>query len=100
MTWSSETLPQHGLDLILNISTRGLRLTLNLVSTVASILQVCPQFVPKCQLISKCLFGVFNFLIKNERKPSTLLLWTMVPQVELFSFVFGRIEDTKKTFRN
>ena len=24
----------------------------------------------------------------------------MVPQVELFSFVFGRIEDTKKTFRN
>jgi hypothetical protein len=24
---------------------------------------------------------------------------TMVPQVELFSLVFGRIEDTKKTFQ-
>ena len=24
----------------------------------------------------------------------------LVPQVELFLFVFGRIEDTKKTFRN
>ena len=35
----------------------------------------------KGQLISKCIFGIFN---------ST----TMVSQVKLFAFVFGRIEDT------
>ena len=33
----------------------------------------------------------------NEKKFN---FTTMVPQLELFSFVFGRIEDTKKTFRN
>ena len=42
--------------------------------------------VGKGQLISKCLFGIFNSP-KNEWKRSTLLS-TMVPQVELFSFVF------------
>ena len=48
----------------------------------------------KGQLISKCLL-VSSIPPKNERKISTLL--PMVPQVELF---FGRIEETKKTFRN
>ena len=47
----------------------------------------------KGKLILKCLFG------KNEQKNFDLT--TMVPQVELFSFVFfGRNEDTKKTLRN
>ena len=41
----------------------------------------------KGQLISKCLFGIFKSPKKNEWKNSTLL-HTMVPQVELFSFVF------------
>jgi hypothetical protein len=51
----------------------------------------------KGQLISKCLFGIINSPKKRTKK---LDFTTMVPQVELFSFVFGRIEETKKTFRN
>ena len=52
----------------------------------------------KGQLISKCLFGIFN----SPKKPTKKFEFTtMVPQVKLFLFVFwGRIEDTKKTFRN
>ena len=44
------------------------------------------HFHPKGQLISKCLFGIFNSPKKRTRK---LDFTTMVPQVELFSFVFG-----------
>ena len=39
----------------------------------------------KGQLISKCLFGIFNFPKKRTKKFN---FTTMVPQVELFSFVF------------
>ena len=52
--------------------------------------------VVKGQLISKCPFGIFNSPKKRTKKFS---FTTMVTQVKLFSFVFGRI-DTKKTFRN
>ena len=48
----------------------------------------------KGQLISKCLFGIFNSSQK-QMKEFDLAVTTMVPQVELFLFVFGRIEDTK-----
>ena len=49
----------------------------------------------KGQLISKCLFGVFDFFQKNERMNSFLLL------CDVFPFVFfEQIEDTKKAFRN
>ena len=51
----------------------------------------------KGQLISKFLFGIFNSP-KNERKTSTLLLWYL--KSNCFRLLFGRIEDTKKTFRN
>ena len=39
----------------------------------------------KGQLISKCLFGIFNSPKKRTKKFD---FTTMVPQVELFSFVF------------
>ena len=52
----------------------------------------------KGQLISKCPFGIFNSPKKRTKKSN---FTTIVPQVELFSFVFfWRIEDAKKTFRN
>ena len=43
------------------------------------------NMLAKGQLISKCLFGIFNSLNKQTKK---LDFTTMVPQVELFSFVF------------
>ena len=48
----------------------------------------------KGQLISKCLFDILNSSKKRTKKFD---LTTMILQVQLF---FGRIEDTKKTFRN
>ena len=52
----------------------------------------------KGQLISKGLFSILNSP-KNRTKKFDFT--TMIPQVDLFSFVFlGEIEDTKKTFRN
>ena len=51
----------------------------------------------KCQLISKCIFDIFNSPKKRTKK---IDFTTMVPQVELFSSFFERIEDTKKTFKN
>ena len=53
--------------------------------------------VPKVQLISKCLFGIFNSP-KKRTKNSTLLLW--YPKSNCFRSFFVRIEDTKKAFRN
>ena len=46
----------------------------------------------KGQLISKGLFGILN--PKNERKKSDLS--TMIPQVDLFSFIFWRKLKTPK----
>ena len=41
----------------------------------------------------------FRYLLLFQKKPKKFELTTMVPQVELFSFLFiGRIKDTKKTF--
>ena len=54
-------------------------------------------FLSKGQLISKCLFGIFNSPKKQTEKFD---FSTMVPQVDCFRPFFGRIEDTKKTFRN
>ena len=45
-------------------------------------------------------FFLSAILPKNEQMNSTLLLYYMIPQVDLFSFFFGRIDDTKKAFRN
>ena len=51
------------------------------------------------QLISKGHFGILNFSIKRMEKFDlcNYLVTTMIPQVEWFSFFFGRIEDNKKT---
>ena len=49
-------------------------------------------FCPKSQLISKRLFGNFNSSKKRTKKFYLML--------NCFSSFFGRIEDTKKTFRN
>ena len=49
------------------------------------------------QLILKGLFGVFNSS-KNERKQVDLRYHSTVSQ--FFSFVFGRIQDTNKSFQN
>ena len=46
----------------------------------------------KGQLILKCLSGVFN---SPKKRTKTIRL-----EVPIFSFVFGRIEDTKKIFRD
>ena len=52
----------------------------------------------KGQLISKGLFGILNSTKKRTKKFD---FTTMIPQVDLFSFVFlEEFEDTKKTFRN
>ena len=48
----------------------------------------------KGQLISKCLLGVFNTPEKLKKKFD---FTTMVPQVDLFSFVFWRKSKTPKT---
>ena len=52
----------------------------------------------KGQLISKCLFGVFNFSQKTNVNKST---WGIILVKSIFfrSF-FGKIEDTKKSFWN
>ena len=47
----------------------------------------------KDQSISKCLLGIFNSSKKGTKKFN---LTTMVTQVELFSFVFGRIGRHQK----
>ena len=66
------------------------------------------RYVPNClfsvmksakdQLISKCLFGV------NSHKKGTETIRLEVPyegvKSKFFVCFFGRIEDTKKTFRN
>ena len=54
----------------------------------------------KGQLISKYLFGIFNSSKKRTKK-FDLTTMVVVPQVELFSFLFlEEFEDTKNTFRN
>ena len=51
----------------------------------------------KGQLISKCLFGVFNSP-KNERKKFDFT--TMIPQIDLFSLVFWvKLKTPKKHFK-
>ena len=55
------------------------------------------QVMAKGQLISKCLFVVLNSSKKRTKKFD---LTTVIPQVELFSFNFWKIEDTKNTFQN
>ena len=52
----------------------------------------------KGPFISKCLFGIFNSLEKRTKKFNFTA--AMIPQVQLFSFVFWSIEDTKKTQQN
>ena len=52
----------------------------------------------KGQLISKYVFGVFKFFHKTNENMST---WgIIVVKSNFFLFVFGRIEDTKKSFWN
>ena len=59
---------------------------------------VIRQRVAKGQLISKGLFGILN---SSKKRTKRFDLTTMIPQVDLFSFVFlEEFEDTKKTFRN
>ena len=52
----------------------------------------------KGQLISKCLFGVFNS--PKKRTKTIQLQVPIVVKSNFFRSFFGRIEDTKKTFRN
>ena len=66
--------------------------------SIHSILEILFTWFPKGQLISKCLFGVFKFFPKNERKQVDLRYHSS--WVEFFRSVFGRIEDTKKFFWN
>ena len=51
----------------------------------------------KGQLISKCLFGVFNFFQKNERKQVNLRYHST--KVEFICSFFGRIVVLKKSLR-
>ena len=50
-------------------------------------------FVAKGHLISKCLFGVFNFSKKQTKKFD---FTTIVSQVELFSFIFWKNSKIQK----
>ena len=52
----------------------------------------------KGQFISKGLFGILN---SSKKQMKEFDLTTIIPQVDLFSFVFWKyLEHTKKTFRN
>ena len=42
----------------------------------------------KGQLISKCLFGIYN---SSKKQTKQFDLTTMIPQVKLFSFIFWKI---------
>ena len=50
------------------------------------------------QLVSKGLFAILNSYKKKRTKKIDLS--TIIPQVQLLLSFFGRIEDTKKIFRN
>ena len=52
----------------------------------------------KGQLISKCLLGIFNSP-KKQTKKNQLYYYGTSSRIVFVRF-FGRIEDTKKTFRN
>ena len=56
------------------------------------------NWVGKGQLILKCLLIWCLQFSKNERKQVDLRY--LSSKVEFFRSFFGRIEDTKKTFRN
>ena len=51
------------------------------------------SYTSKGYLISKCIFGIFN-------SPTKTIRLEVRSRVEVFRSFFGRIEDTKKTFRN
>ena len=51
---------------------------------------------PKGQLISECLFDIFN---SPKKRTNKFDFTTMVPQVELFLFVFlGELKSPKRHF--
>ena len=54
--------------------------------------------MPKGQLISKCLFGIFNSPKKRTKKFDFNTYYGTSSQIVFVHF--GRIEDTKKTFQN
>ena len=57
-----------------------------------------PFYIHKGQLISKCLFGFFNSPKKQTKKfDFTTMVYL---KSNCFRSYFGRIEETKKTFRN
>ena len=68
-----------------------------LVYKIVMHLVVCCHI--KGQLISKCLFGVFNSPIKWSKKIQLEVI-TIIVKLNFFRSFFGGIEDTKKTFRN
>ena len=51
------------------------------------------------QLISRCLFGVFNSPKKRTKKIDFAMYYGTSSWI-VFVRLFGRIEDSKKTFRN
>ena len=53
--------------------------------------------LPKCRLISKCIFGVFKFPPKNERKQVDLRFHSS--KVEFLHSFFGGNVYLKKSFR-
>ena len=67
-----------------------------LSTRIFELLKSSSSGLPKGQLISKCLFGIFNSP-KKERKEIDFT--TMVPQVELFLFVFlGELKTPERHF--
>ena len=54
----------------------------------------------KGQLISKCLFGVFNSSKKRTKKFDSTTMVYDTSRSNCFHSFFGRIQNTKKTFRN
>ena len=84
----SEFVLKIGFDLGLSLNFFSVLFDLFLLRRASSAsvnlaLFLCPR--GKGQLISKCLFGVFNSPKKRTKKFD---FTTIVPQVEMFSFVF------------
>ena len=61
----------------------------NLFCTWTTFFLLCQNLITKGQLISKGLFGILNSSKKWTKEFD--LTSTMIPPVDLFSFVFGRI---------
>ena len=98
-TFLKQTLEQvvlYQTNLIFCQSSQNITTYFPIVSLPNTCLEHSQSMLSKGQLISKCPFVIFNSSKKRMKKFN---LTTMIPQIDLFSFIFlEEFEETKKTF--